>query len=196
MKRKILTAILAATMAVGLAACGGSPAAEKITSSDIALTDGDGATVVEYRMTREEVEKTLGLPDVIDTRWLELDKRVDYGDVSVWYASDMSREFYEADPGRAYNLSTITAITTTGTKYQTVRGISVGDTMDDVIKAYGLPHSDYDTPIEKSELKAYIADSEALAYATELDGGAQHIEVDFILDGGKVAKIEMSHEAE
>lgn len=131
MKKRIIAAILAAAMALALTACGGT--AGKTEQKPIApLTEADlsfifvetGNTAIAIGMTGAQIEENFGVTMEGLQNWTG-------DDIDIFCLPSLSEE----------GESTLVhaGINGVSDKLMTPRGIVVGDTMDDVIAAYGEP---------------------------------------------------------
>lgn len=191
-KKRILAALIAAAMAVGMTGCGGSSKeAEPLTTEDIALLDKDGEVVLEYRMTREEAESILGIPNSETEGIIGYTlNSANYGETAIDYTDEEEYRLAPVDPVGAYKMATIAHIQTSNPEYTTARGVSVGDSADDVVSAYGTPVDFMGDPIEGDALKETInSDDEWLSYQTETEDLI--ISVTFYREEGKVSSIYM-----
>ena len=195
-KRLAVAALLAASMAVGLAGCGGgykvNGDAEPISTRDVALLDKDGDTALMYGKRWDAVERDLGISG--EERELDMNRtRVDYGYTTVYYAGpeDWESVFYSfSDVAR--ELSTIEQIVTTNPEVSTPRGISVGDPVEEVLEAYGMPLDVLgDDPCDEEELEWTMEDDNAVIQykGTEDD---MDVVVGFRKKDGKITEINMS----
>lgn len=188
--KRALTALLAAVIAISASGCGGRsiPEADSLTTGDVALLDEDGDIVLEYRMTRADAERAMGAPDSDGD---ELYNEAKYGETLIRYTDEEDYGLSVIDPVGAYQLATITEITTSDQRYETARGISVGDSVDDVLEAYGAPVDALGNPLEGDDLEEMLGDDDMpLYYMSEYP--ERVVGLYFEKEGGDVTSIYMS----
>lgn len=167
-KRRAAAAVLAATLALGLAGCGNSTGGGPLGPDDFEiLVDGEP---VRPGMSRAEAEQALGEPIGESIRGSTV--YMEYQEATVVYVVPDRSKGSEAELAE---LSQVYRILVSGTT-QTARGIYVGASQDDVADAYSgnEAYNYYDTTIK------YKLYNQSLEF--RFDGGGDLTEYSITMD--------------
>lgn len=167
-KRRAAAAVLAATLALGLAGCGNSTGGGPLGPDDFEiLVDGEP---VRPGMSRAEAEQALGEPIGESIRGSTV--YMEYQEATVVYVVPDRSKGSEAELAE---LSQVYRILVSGTT-QTARGVYVGASQDDVADAYSgnEAYNYYDTTIK------YKLDNQSLEF--RFDGGGDLTEYSITMD--------------
>ena len=134
MMRKILAACMAAVTMILMVSCGGEQFEPHVmTKEDIGAVRVSDGEKITYGMKRFDVEKILGKSDSDSTESTSIS--YDGGKISIFYRST-------DDVGKTLTTDqqTVAGIqlgADSAGAYESPRGLQVGDTRDDILKAYG-----------------------------------------------------------
>ena len=118
--KKFFTLLLCLFLTVCLGCSSSQPAPVTWGEDDLSVTQVSSQSVISYGMTRSEIEQIVGEERGVSTASTTKDDSIYYGNLYVGYRDDMAAELViESDT------------------YRTAKGVTIGDTKEEVEKRCG-----------------------------------------------------------